>query len=716
MKCISNFQAFDMEIRYLQDDNGIVALELTPMSLVSKRAQRRTTIDDEPVMRPLTAVFGGGNAASKLISLVQLKVLGDINTGNMTGGTTLLDSSTTHRLRYLDQKTTTEGAHTTVITELCDDRGLHVYHHLSFYEDEPFVEVRTEVENRSDQALKLEMLSSFCLEGLSPFQATDGIGNYHLHRFRSTWSAEGRHERRSIEALNLERPWNNCVPRICKFGQVGSMPVRGHFPFVAFEDSEHSVLWGAQLSELGSWQLEVYRKSDQIAISGGLADRDFGHWMKTLAPNERFAARPAILSCCIGTIDTLTSRMLRHQERDLVAKLPKSEHELPIIFNEWCTTWGNPSEAKVGAIADRLAGSKVRYLVMDDGWFRDTAGVQQGLGDWDISQNIYPSGFEVFCRSLREKGFIPGVWFEFESATEGSRMFEATEHHLKRDGIVITNASRRFLDFRNPLVHDYLAEKVIKMLKDNHIGYLKTDYNDSIGIGCDGAESLGEGLRQHLEGVENFFKRLRTELPELVIEVCSSGGHRLVPSWMNVASMGGFSDSHEGIDIPIIAANTQRMISMRQNQIWAVLRKEDSVQRLHYSLTATFLGRMCLSGDIHDLGAEQIAVVEEATRFYDLLKNAIRSGTSIRMGAEPQSYQKPTGYQVIMRTSKDMKDAFCVIHSFADCPQTLEIPLSDDWKLADTFADSSIERSHENGVLAIRHLSPFSGLCIYLTQ
>ncbi|MGJ8653631.1 MAG: glycoside hydrolase family 36 protein [Opitutaceae bacterium] len=714
MKTISSFYTSDMEIRYLLDGNGIVALELAPKSLESQRAVHRETIDDEPVMRPLTKVFGTGNPATKLISLAQLKVLGDTNTGNMTGGSTLLDSATTHALRYLDQTLEIEGDQQTICTELADERGLHVFHYLRFDEDEPFVEVWTEVENRSEQLIHLEMLASFCLEGISPFQPDDGIEKYQIHRFRSTWSAEGRHDVQSIEALNLERPWNNCVPRILRFGQVGSMPVRGHFPFIAFEDIDKNVLWGAQLTELGSWQMQVYRKSDQLSISGGLADRDFGHWMKQLARDERFATRPAILSCCIGDIYTLTTRMLRYQERQLTT-LPASEEDLPTIFNEWCTTWGNPSEAKVGAIADRLSGSKVRYLVMDDGWFRDTAGVQQGLGDWDISKNIYPSGFANFCRSLREKGFIPGVWFEFESATEGSRMFENTEHQLHRDGHVITNASRRFLDFRDPWVHEYLNDKVIQMLKDNGIGYLKTDYNDSIGIGCDGAESLGEGMRQHLEGVERFFKRLREELPDLVIEVCSSGGHRLVPSWMQVASMGGFSDSHEGIDIPLIAANTQRMIPMRQNQIWAVLRKEDSIQRLRYSLAATFLGRMCLSGDIHDLSAEQLDVVNEATEFYQTIKDSIRYGSSVRHGEAPISYQKPRGYQAVTRLNSNQVEAFCVIHTFEDSPESLTIPLQAIGKITEAFVDASIDVRIENQTLVITKLKPFSGLAIKLS-
>ena len=80
--------------------------------------------------------------------------------------------------------------------------------------------------------------------------------------------------------------------------------------------------------------------------------------------------------------------------------------------------------------------------------------------------------------------------------------------------------------------------------------------------------------------------------------------------------MGSFSDAHETLEIPIIAANLQRLILPRQSQIWAVLRKDDTVQRLSYSLAATFLGRMCLSGEIHDLSPAQWRLVVSAMKFY----------------------------------------------------------------------------------------------------
>jgi hypothetical protein len=59
-----------------------------------------------------------------------------------------------------------------------------------------------------------------------------------------------------------------------------------------------------------------------------------------------------------------------------------------------------------------------------------------------------------------------------------------------------------------------------RVLRDNGFGYLKVDYNGTIGFGVDRGESPGEGLRQHLEGMQNFFLKLREEIPDLFIGRC----------------------------------------------------------------------------------------------------------------------------------------------------------------------------------------------------
>ena len=192
------------------------------------------------------------------------------------------------------------------------------------------------------------------------------------------------------------------------------------------------------------------------------------------------------------------------------------------------------------------------------------------------------------------------------------------------------------------------------------------------------------------------FRRLREELPDLVIENCSSGGHRLEPSMMGLCAMGSFSDAHETREIPIIAANLQRLILPRQSQIWAVLRKNDTTQRLAYSLAATFLGRMCLSGEIHDLSPAQWKLTIAAMEFYRRVHPIIRDGHSTFHGEVGKSWRHPQGWQAVLRTSKNGKRALLVAHTFGKTfPKSVKIPLGESgWKIEEAWpAKSGLEVS-----------------------
>lgn len=265
---------------------------------------------------------------------------------------------------------------------------------------------------------------------------------------------------------------------------------------------------------------------------------------------------------------------------------------------------------------------------------------------------------------IKSYGLIPGIWFEFEKVAWLSDIYNRTERLLKRDGVPISVEGQRFLDMRDSRNIDYLTEKVIDFLRDNGFGYIKIDYNDSIGVGCDGAESLGEGLRQTVLGTQKFFKKIGDLLPDLVIENCSSGGHRLEPSMMELASQASFSDAHECLSIPLIAANVQRLIRPEQSQIWAVLREKDDIHRINFSLVAGFLGRLCLSGEIFDLKDECWDNVLAAIAFYDNIKDIIKNGKTTIIDNSAGDYNNPTGYQAVLREYGDR--ALLVVHTFKD--------------------------------------------------
>ena len=251
------------------------------------------------------------------------------------------------------------------------------------------------------------------------------------------------------------------------------------------------------------------------------------------------------------------------------------------------------------------------------------------------------------------------------------------------------------------------------------------DYNDTIGIGCDGAESLGEGLRRDREASVNFVRKVKEEIPGIILENCASGGHKLEPLMMSECSMASFSDAHECEEIPVIAAALHRTILPRQSQIWAVIRKTDSVKRIGYTVASTFLGRMCFSGDVTELSAEQWKAIEDGMAFYKKAAPAIRDGYSYIYSHKGSSDRHLTGWQAVIRVQSEEgklyegkhESAFVTAHIFhGEVPEKLVIDLPEGCPntIAEVYAPTAITAKVEGRQLIITPSEEMEAISVLL--
>lgn len=674
------YQLGDMVARYEVDEQEHVGLTLYP------------------IQKPLADI----KKQEALDSLVQLKITGDAAEGCYAPGNTMRNSETVKKMKYVSQNVADTRDGIEVTTLLGDDRGYQVNHHLCWKQGQPYVTIYCEFQNHGQDMVELEMFSSFSIERISPYLEGDGHERLLVHRLRSRWSQEGCLESVPIEKLQLDACWNRDSVKCERFGQVGSLPVNNFFPWVMVEDTANDIFWGAQLCCGASWQIELFRKDENFAVSGGLADREFGHWKKQVMPGEAFLSPKAILTVCgTDSLDIAANRLVQAQKETL-GNLPQIEQGLPLVFNEYCTTWGGPSHENIVKILESLKGKGFTYFVIDCGWYKeDGVPWDISMGDYQVSKSLFPDGLEKTVAAIKQAGLKPGIWFEFENVGPAAKAYAKTEHMLKRDGYPLTTSRRRFWDMNDPWVIQYLDERLIGMLKHYGFEYLKVDYNDTIGIGCDGCESQGEGLRRQISATQDYFRKIAKEIPQIVIENCASGGHRLEPSFLSLSSMASFSDAHECEEIPIIAANLHRVMLPRQSQIWAVIRKTDSRKRIAYSIINTFLGRMCLSGDVADLSKDQWEVIDKGIAFYRNIYPVIKEGVSFRYGPEISCIRHPKGWQGVFLMGKYGK-GIAVIHTFdGKLPEMIEMPLPHDEKysVGEVYSDTPEMVSIENGVL-----------------
>ena len=362
------------------------------------------------------------------------------------------------------------------------------------------------------------------------------------------------------------------------------------------------------------------------------------------------------------------------------------------------------------------------------------------MGDWIVADDLFPGGIKKTVEMINNAGMKAGIWFELEVVGKDSDRVSDKAHLLTRDGKVIVSGTRRFWDMRSEWVTeylskkviisgtrrfwdlrsewvgDYLTKKVIDFLNENGFKYIKIDYNDTIGIGCDGADSPGEGLRASVNATKEFYRKIREKVPGIAIEVCSSGGHRLEPSFMECADYLSFSDAHEEKEIPVIAADLLHLVLAQKSQIWAVLRKTDELKRIAYSVCAGMYGVLCISGDVFDLTDEKWEFALKGVDFYKKVSPVIVDGLTERFGPFQKSNRELKDYQASVRYGKDGK-VLVLVHSFEhDGVQRVVVPLEGDYRIADKYETGDHKAAVSGRELVVEFEEAFDAVALLLEE
>ena len=611
-------------------------------------------------------------------ALVQAALKGDEGLIDYTFGVTMRNREAT-LLQVVDQHADDAG----VVTRLTDGRGNAFTHTLAYAKETHVFTVQIVYENATGAEQTLEMLESFSLSGIAAVsRGLKDTCTLTLHRMTSAWSRECRMKADAFSALGLDMSWARYGVKVEKWGQAGSMPDRGWYPFAAVEDAAAGVVWAVQMQAPYSWQLEVYQEKETCALSGGLGDYEFAHWRKNIAAGATFTAPKAYIRVMRGSVLQACNALVH--EADRLLAVPKSEETLPVLFNEYCTTWGVPSEENITAILKAIEPLPIDYFVIDCGWYKpDDKGWCNAIGDWKESKHLFPKGIKAVSDAIRAAGKRPGIWFEFEVAGRDSEIFYDENMMLKRDGKVITSKNRRFFDLRLPAVQTYISARMTDFLVKNGFEYIKIDYNDTYGVGCDGAESLGEGGRQVAEESYKWLDKIKAAVPDMVIENCSSGGSRIEPGRMARVAMCSFSDAHECAEIPLVAANVSRVIPARQEQIWAVLREDETPSRTVYSLCAAMIGRICLSGDVLNLTPEKTRLIREGLEFYASVKDVVRRGDIASIDCNVEYYRAPKGRQIYIKEADGKR--LVIVHRLEDAGE-IAVPMRG-YRLVKAYTD-----------------------------
>ena len=212
--------------------------------------------------------------------------------------------------------------------------------------------------------------------------------------------------------------------------------------------------------------------------------------------------------------------------------------EREILLNSWEGVHFDTTEANLEPMVKDFAALGGEMFVVDDGWFgpkypRNDA--KSSLGDWGIATSKLPNGIRPLIELTHKHGMKFGIWIEPEMVNVKSELYEKHPDWVLRhpdfEPTYGRGGGQLLLDLTNPQVQDFVFGVVDDLLTQNpDIYYIKWDNN----MNMTNTQSLylPKALQSNLQvdftlALEKILKRIRSKYPQVVIQLCASGGARL---------------------------------------------------------------------------------------------------------------------------------------------------------------------------------------------
>ena len=247
----------------------------------------------------------------------------------------------------------------------------------------------------------------------------------------------------------------------------------------------------------------------------------------TLSPGGSFETPEAVMTFSQDMTDA-SLNFHRFVSRYIVRGAWK-DRERPVLINNWEATYFDFDEQKLLRIADTAASLGFELLVLDDGWFGSRRDDTQGLGDWWVSEDIFPDGLGSFADKVRERGLEFGFWIEPECINKKSELYKAhPDWVLEVPGRTPAVCRNQYvLDLSREEVVDYLFTSISKVMRDARPSYIKWDMNRPLtDVYSHAHENQGEVMHRYTLGLYDLMGRFNEAFPEVLFEGCASGGNR----------------------------------------------------------------------------------------------------------------------------------------------------------------------------------------------
>ncbi|KAI8366222.1 Melibiase-domain-containing protein [Blakeslea trispora] len=414
------------------------------------------------------------------------------------------------------------------------------------------------------------------------------------------------------------------------FGSTRGIPSAQSYPWFAIQDHEHehAEVYFGTLGWSGNWQIEVHTDIEgQTRVIGGIHDRDFHH---RLTKGEALE-----LPCFVagytteglsGARRSITSHIRDNKSEKLV---PTRNMPAPVLYNGWEAYGFDVNFENQKIIAKKAADLGVELFVLDDGWFYKRHSDKAGLGDWFVDPDKFPEGLKPLSDYVHQLGMKFGLWFEPEMVNPDSLLYRKhpdwiyhypdRKRHLERNQLV--------LNISLPEVRHYLVERMVSLVKQVGIDYIKWDMNRPISEA--GPTTDRSVWVSHIQSYHEMIETIKLATNKVSIETCCSGGGRSDLSILKKVESCWTSDNTRPDARLKIQYGTSFVVPPNTMSCWVTDSPNDDAYTrypISYRFHVSFMGALGIGSNLNKLSQEELEEYKQWINLYKELRMVIQRG------------------------------------------------------------------------------------------
>ena len=312
----------------------------------------------------------------------------------------------------------------------------------------------------------------------------------------------------------------------------------------------------------------------------------------------------------------------------------------PITLNTWEAVYFDHDFDRLAALADTAVTVGIERFVLDDGWFTGRRDDTRGLGDWEVDAEVWPEGLHPLVRKVTGLGMEFGLWVEPEMVNPDSDLARAHPDWILRGRSSLPPSARQqqVLDLANPDAYRHIADRLLALLGEYPIAYLKWDHNRDL-VDAGSGPGGSPRVREHTLALYRLLDELKAAHPDLEIESCASGGARVDLGILDRTDRIWTSDSLD----PIERLENQRYTGlvvppemMGMHLTSPVVHSSGRTVSLELSAAVALLGHFGVEWDLTSADEETRGRVAAWIALAKRLRPLIADGTVVHVdGVEP---------------------------------------------------------------------------------